>query len=160
MVDKFQAWWQSISQREQHLSLLSAAFLLVAIVYWGIWQPVNNQLRESEIQLQRAQQTLRWVEDKSVDLVQAGLGKSSNSQRKASLANVLNVSAKQYGIAFSRIVNKKDEVEVWIDDVAFDRFIDWLTELNNRYGVSVLKSDLSSTGDPGKVKINRLLVSY
>ncbi|WP_354623169.1 type II secretion system protein M [Psychromonas sp. MME2] len=160
MLERFQAWWQSISQREQQLSLLSAVFLLVAMVYWGGWQPLNKQLDESEMQLQRTQQTLRWVEDKSSELVQAGMGESSKPLRKASLSNVLNVSAKQYGIEFSRIVNKKDEVEVWIDDVAFDRFIAWLTELNNRYGVVVMKSDVTSLDDSGKVKINRLLVSY
>lgn len=160
MVEQFKEWWQSISEREQHLSLVSAAFVILAILYWGAWQPLSNQLEDSQIKLQRAEQTLRWVENKSVELVQAGVAKKTHRGKKQSLTKVLNRTAKKYNITFSRVVNKKEQVEIWIDEVEFNRFIAWLTNLNNSDGVSVVKSDISTTDTQGKVKINRLLLSY
>lgn len=160
MIEQFKEWWQSISEREQQLSLISAVFLIIAILYWGMWQPLSKQLENSQIKLQRAEQTLRWVESRSKEIVQAGGAKKSHSGKKQSLAKVLNRTAKKHNITFSRVVNKKEQVEVWIDEVEFNRFIGWLTNLSNSYGVSVVKSDISNTETQGKVKINRLLLSY
>ncbi len=160
MTEQFKDWWKSISEREQQLSLVSAAFLLLAIVYWGAWKPLANQLQQSKKELSRAEQTLSWVQDKAVVLVQAGVAKQKVSSKKLSLTQVVNKSARQHGIKFSRIVNKKQQLEVWITDVEFGRFIDWLTSLNNQHSVSVINTDLSRMDKEGHIKINRLLLGY
>ncbi len=67
--------------------------------------------------------------------------------------------SRQHGISFSRIVNKKDQVEVLIANVEFDVFIKWLTILSNRHGISVLKADISKTDRLGYIKVSRLLLS-
>lgn len=159
MREQLEAWWASLSDREQQLSLLSAAFLMLAVVYWGIWQPLANQLQESEKQLRNAQQTLTWVEDKAGVLVRAGVGKQKAGAEQLTLTQIVNSSAKRYGVNFSRIVNKNEQVEVWISDVEFALFIRWLTALHNQYFVSVLTTDISKTAQEGHIKVNRLLLA-
>ena len=72
----------------------------------------------------------------------------------------VNKSAKQYGVKFSRIVNKKEQIEVWISDIEFDLFVRWLTTLNNQYSVSVISTDFSKIDKEGHIKINRLLLGH
>lgn len=159
MSEQLKAWWATLSEREQQLSLLSAAFLLLAVIYWGAWKPLADQLQESEKRLRDAQQTLTWVQDKATVLVQAGAGKQKAGASELTLIQIVNSSGKQYGIDFSRIVNKKEQIEVWISDVEFDQFIRWLSVLNNRYFVSVIATDFSKIDQEGHIKVNRLLLA-
>ena len=160
MSEQLKIWWVSLSEREQQLSLVSAAFLLLAVIYWGAWKPLADQLQESEKQLRNAQQTLTWVQDKATVLVQAGVGKQKAGAEQLTLVQIVNSSGRQYGIKFSRIVNKKDQIEVWISDVEFEQFVRWLTALNNQYFVSVITTDFSKIDREGHIKVNRLLLGH
>lgn len=159
MSEQLKIWWVTLSEREQQLSLLTAAFLLLAVAYWGGWKPLSDQLQESEKQLRNARQTLTWVQDKATVLVQAGAGKQKAGTNELTLIQIVNSSGKQYGIEFSRLVNKKEQIEVWISDVEFDLFIRWLTVLNNQYFVSVVATDFSKMDQEGHIKVSRLLLA-
>lgn len=160
MKEQFQSWWISLNEREQQLSLLSAAFILLAVIYWGAWKPLANSLQESEMQHQRAQQTLSWVQKNARLLVEAGVHKHKVAATRGNLTQIVNKSAREHGITFSRIVNKQQQLEVWITEVEFDRFIKWLTSLSNQYSVAVLNADFSKVDKQGHIRINRLLLGY
>ena len=50
-MEQFKQWWQSITQREQQLTILSAVMLVIAAIYWGVWAPQYEQLAENKKQL-------------------------------------------------------------------------------------------------------------
>lgn len=160
MKEQFNAWWEGISARERLLTILSGLFILLAVIYWGAWQPLSNQLAKSQSDLQRAQQTLAWVQEKAPELANMGNAKSSGQRSSASLANIINSSARQYKVKFSRVINKKDKIEVWIAEIEFDLFVAWLASLDNKYSVNVVNADVSKTDKAGYVKVNRLLLAY
>ncbi len=160
MVEQFKAWWQSISEREQKLFSLTGAFLLLAVLYWGVWKPLVTQLDNNKAQLVRAEQTLAWVEDKAAVLRKAGVADKKKTSSRLNLTQIVTRSAKQQGITFSRIVDRKGRIEVSVNDVEFNRFVSWLTVLSNQYSVSVINSDLSKTDKTGYIKIHRLLLGY
>ena len=157
-MEQFKEWWESISQREQQLTMASTVVLGIAILYWGIWTPLQDQLSESKKQLTRAEATLSWTQEKATVLLESGAGKPQ--VRRGNLTQILNSSARKSGITFSRIVNKKDKMEVWITVVEFDLFLKWLTTLKNQYGVSVLNADIAKTDQKGYIKVNRLLLGH
>ncbi len=159
-MDQFKNWWQSTTEREQILAICSALFLVFAALYWAVWQPLVTELEDSQKQLNRAEQTLNWVEDKATLLVQSGVTGNKNSSKKANLGQIVNRTAKQQGIKFSRVVNRKGQIEVWINDVEFNRFISWLTLLSNKHSVSAVNADISKLDKEGFIKINRLLLGY
>ncbi|PKF61456.1 type II secretion system protein M [Psychromonas sp. psych-6C06] len=157
-MEQFKAWWESISPREQQLAVASAVVIGIAVLYWGIWTPLSNQLSEAQKQLTRAETRLAWTQEKATLLLKSGAGKAT--KRRGNLTQILNSSARQNQITFSRIVNKKDKIEVWINEVEFDAFLAWLTKLSNQHGVAVLNADLAKTDRTGYVKVNRLLLGY
>lgn len=156
-MEQFKEWWESISPREQQLAMASAVVIGIAILYWGIWTPLASSLADNQKQLTRAESTLSWTQAKATILLEAGAGKAKS--KRGNLTQILNSSARKNGITFSRIVNKKDQTEVWIANVEFDLFIKWLTTLSNNYGVSVINADLAKTDRKGYIKVNRLLLS-
>lgn len=160
MVERFNIWWESISEREQQLTSVSIFLIFVAVIYWGIWQPLSVQLETSENQLQRAQQTLSTIQERATELVLAGAGKKNSVSQKQNLSQIVNVSARQNGIVFSRIVNRNEQVEVLITNVEFNRFINWLSGLSEQYSVSVINVDISRADEEGYIKVNRLFLRY
>ena len=160
MQEQFKSWWESISQREQLLTSVSALLCLVAVIYWGAWQPIANNLESSEKQLRRAEQTLLAVKEQSIYLLQTGAGNKKTANKEVNLSQIATQSAKQYGISFSRIVNRRDQSEVLIKSVEFDLFINWLTVLANEHSVVVINIDMSREDKQGYIKINRLSLGY
>lgn len=160
MVERFNSWWESISEREQRLVGGAIFFTFVAVIYWGIWQPLSVQLETSENQLQRAQEVLSTTQERATVLLRAGAGGGKEIAQKQNLTQVVNITAQQNGIVFSRIVNRNEQVEVLINNVEFNRFINWLAILSEQYSVSVINTDISKTDAQGYIKVNRLFLSY
>jgi len=156
-MEQLKEWWEGINQREKQLVMAGAVVLGIAVLYWGIWSPLSGKLQDSQEKLIRAESSLSWTQEKATLLLNSG---SAKPAKGANLTRVLNSSARTSGITFSRIVNKTDQVEVWIASVEFQQFLKWLTLLSNEHGVSVLNVDLSKLEKSGYIKVDRLLVSY
>jgi general secretion pathway protein M len=155
-MEQLRQWWESITAREQQLTMLSGILIIVAILYWGVWSPLATQLANNKQQLVNVKSSLSWTQEKANFILQFG---APQQKRSGNLTQILNRSATRKGITFSRIVNKQEQIEVWITDVEFDLFLQWLTDLSNQYGVSVLNADLAKTEQQGYIKVNRLLLT-
>jgi len=155
-MEQIKTWWEGISPREQLLTMASAVMIGIGILYWGIWSPLTEQLDSNKTQLARVQNTLTWTKEKAAVLLHADTGKVAVKGRN--LTQILNSSARRDNITFSRIVNKRDHIEVWITEVEFDAFVKWLANLSNQHGISVLNADLAKTDRAGYIKVNRLLL--
>lgn len=153
---QFKEWWESISPREQQLSMLSGIVIFMAALYFGIWSPLAGQLSENKDQLASAESTLAWTQKNADILLKAGVGGAS--KKSGNLTKILNQTARRDYITFSRIVNKKDKVEVQIADVDFDSFVKWLANLSNQHKIGVLSADLAKSDREGYIKVNRLLL--
>ena len=107
MVEKFQEWWVTISEREQIMTIASAIVIAVGILYWGIYSPLNSSYEANKLKLDRAQKTLIWVQSSSTKIVKAGSLTAHSKPKNKNLSQLLNHTSKQYKITFKRIVNKK-----------------------------------------------------
>jgi len=155
-MEQFKRWWQSITPREQLLAMISAIVVVIGILYWGIWSPLNNQLIDNKQQLERVQNTLNWTQEKATILRKANTGKVP--EKRGNLTQILNRSADNGNITFSRIVNKGERVEVWITEVEFNTFLRWVANLSHQHGIEVLNVDLGKTDRAGYIRVNRLLL--
>jgi general secretion pathway protein M len=160
MQEKFQEWWASISEREQIMTGVSALVIAIGILYWGIYSPLNNAYEANQLKLNRAKQTLTWVQTSATTLVKAGATTQKRKPKQQNLSQLLNRTHKKYDITFKRIVNKRGKVDVWVEDVDFHKFSKWLALLEKRYSVEVLDIDLVKKDHKGYVQINRLSLGY
>lgn len=159
-MDQIKDWWESASEREQRLVLISAVVVLVGILYFALWQPLSNELTMQQQRLKQAQQTLKWVDSNSKKLVEAGVSSGNNSARKQNLSQLINKTSKRYQINISRIQSRENSVDVWVNSAEFNQFVEWTSKLKNQYGVQVQTVDISRGKEKGLIKVSRLSLSY
>ncbi len=148
-------WWEGLASRERNLAILSAVIIVVGALYWGVYQPLSDSLEQEQKRLKSNQQTLVWMKSKGQDIVNyQALNKSASGN--VNLNQLIGNSARQSGIIISRIQPKGNELEVWIDNIEFNKLLAWLKQLQERHGVVTLNTDLAVGDAPGTVKVRRL----
>jgi general secretion pathway protein M len=153
-MDKFKSTFLQLSEREQRLVIISAVLVLVAIFYWGIWSPLNTSLEQNKTAVENQTKLLAWVQknaNKAVQLRSSG----TKASFSGSLPQAVNQSANRMKIAISRMQPQGEELQVWIDQAAFNDVLEWLQSLE-KIGVPIFDIDIAESNLPGQVKIRRL----
>lgn len=155
LLTPLQSWWQSISPREQRLVAISGVLVLVGGIYWGLIQPMQQQVSQAKQARQNEKQTLGWVERKADEIVQlrASSGIIANAQP---LNQAVASSAGRYRIELIRVQPRDDMLQVWIKPVPFNQLIDWLDFLQEKQGIGVEFLDIDRDKQAGTVRVARL----
>ena len=147
-------WWQQLNLREQRLVLVMAPLVVIFILYSFVWQPLNDNIAKTTKKVARQQQLLSWVKENTERFQQA---KSSGGNRaNGSLSSIVNRTAGRYKISITRMQPQGDNIQVWIDEIAFNRLLEWLEQLSTKEGLRVTNIDLSNAEQPGVVRVRRL----
>jgi general secretion pathway protein M len=154
-MEKLKRVFLQLSPREQRLVLISAAFVIFAVFYWGIWSPLNTSLERSQNSVKSQQELLVWVQKNANRAVQLRSSTGNKGAFSGSLPQVVNQSANRMKIAISRMQPQGDELQVWIDQAPFNDVLSWLQSLE-KTGVTILDVDIAEADAPGLVKIRRL----
>ena len=160
MMARFELWWRGLSAREQRLMAIGGGCFLIGLFYWLVWQPLGNRIEERERQVKSQQQTLVWLKEKGEQVLAAQAGSGRNLDLGGTLEGVVNRTAFNHKIKIARLQPQGQELQVWIDQVAFDDLLMWLAELTDKYGVRVQVIEVAREQLPaGMVKVRRLQVS-
>lgn len=147
-------WWLQLQVREQRLVIAMTAFVAVFLFFNLIWQPLNQGIEQAERKLERQQKLLVEVQEK-VALVQQA--KNGGKQRvSGSLSSIVNRIAKQHQITIARVQPQGDDIQVWIEDIAFSQLLNWLNNLTQSSGLQVKAIDLTQADTTGMVNVRRL----
>ena len=151
------AWWKGLSAREQRLVLGGGSALLLAILYWGIWQPLAASAQTTETRLQAERQLLTWVSTKADEIVSLrGTSGSTGAVSGKGLNQVINETTGRYRIEVIRMQPRSDAVQVWVKPLPFNTLINWLAFLRDEHGIDAQFLDVSKTDQAGMVEVNRL----
>ena len=60
-MENLRTWWQSLAIREQQLVGFCGFFVLIGVLYWGIWSPISSAQEDAERNHKAALQTLNYV---------------------------------------------------------------------------------------------------
>ncbi|MBW8185115.1 type II secretion system protein M [Shewanella nanhaiensis] len=157
-MDNLKAWWNGLELREQQLVGTCGVFLVVGILYWGIWTPIANAELDAERGLQAQQNTLNYVKQTANKI--AGLKESGNKTSfRGSLSAAVNQSAGTYGLEITRMQPQGNKIQIWMDDVPFDALLAYLNDLVQGKGLSLDSIDLAESDLPGLVKVRRIQLS-
>lgn len=150
-----QAWWSSISQREQRLVIGGSVLLGIGAIYWGLLQPLNVRAEQAQARISSEKQLLNWVEAKADDIValrSAGGIKVSNQP----LNQIISSSTRGYNIELIRVQPRNEMLQVWIKPVPFNQFLSWISFLKEQKGVEVEFMDIDRSDSAGVIDVNRL----
>jgi general secretion pathway protein M len=149
------AWWQQLNRREQQLFLSMSVVIIIFLFYSLIWQPLNDNIIDGRKKLARQQALLSWVNTET-QRYQLAKGTNALNGSKASISTVVNRTASAKGINITRIQPQGDNLQVWIDNIAFEQLLQWLSQLSQNEGIVVGAIDLSRADLDGEVRVKRL----
>ncbi|MGF1752242.1 type II secretion system protein M [Vibrio makurazakiensis] len=155
LMESLQAWWSSISQREQRLVIGCSLLLVVGAIYWGLLQPLTQRAELAQTRIQSEKQLLSWVKNKADEISEL---RSSNGAIVSTqpLNQVVSSSIRRYKIELIRVQPRGEMLQVWIKPLPFNQFVDWLTYLKEKQGVEVEFMDIDRSDKSGVIEVNRL----
>lgn len=155
LLASLQTWWQSISQREQRLVIACTLLVLVGGLYWGVVQPVVTRADNAQMRIQSEKQLLAWVKDKA-DEIALLKGQGGKSVSALPINQAVSSSVQRFKVELIRVQPRGDEFQVWVAPMPFNQFMNWVTFLQENYGIGVIFLDLDKGAQEGMVEINRL----
>ena len=153
------SWWSQLNERERRLVGIGGPLLLLAIIYWGAWTPFQQHVQEVERQLASQRNTLAWMAQKGGEIRQLQSSGGNRVDLSMTLEAVVNLTSHQLGLTLTRLQPMDKELLVEIDQVEFERLVNWLVVMERDYGVGVKVIEIGPEGErKGTVKIRRLQV--
>lgn len=155
LQNKISDYYQSKSDSEQKLLLAMAIVVPLFIIYMMV-STVNEGLHSSTQKLEKQIELNEWAAEQ-IEIISQSKGSVAGKPNQSSITQLINVSARKHGVTISRLQPQKtDTVRVGIEEVGFNKFVAWLSELQNRHNIKVASIDFSKSDTTGRVKIRRL----
>ncbi len=152
-LDNYRQKWQQLNGREQSLVVAMSLIIVIFLFYSLIWQPLNNNLIKSTKKLERQQKLLTWVQNKTSQYIQV---RSLGNRASGSLTGIINRTSRPQKITITRMQPQGDDLQVWVEEVPFDKLLSWLEQLVNKEGLIIKAIDISNTEQVGIVRVRRL----
>lgn len=150
-------WFESLQQRERTLVLTMAGVLAIAVVYFMIYQPLDQRLVKAQKSLDREVKLLQWVETNGTRLAKLS-GSSKSSQSNGSLDRIVNNTAREFGLTINRLQPQNSKLNVTLDKANFSSTLQWIELLQQQHGITIDSVDFRSESTPGLVRARVLLV--
>lgn len=148
-------WWQGLNNQERKLVTIGGIFVAIFVFYKAIWQPLNNSIDQTQSKLDKQQELLVWVTNETARY--AAASRTSGAKRPGgSLSSIINSTARRNNISIARLQPQNQDVQIWIDDVAFNQLLSWLEQLSANQQLVVKSIDLSKGDAAGQVQVKRL----
>ncbi len=149
-------WWLGLQARERKTLMIGGATLLVTLLYFGLWDPFQTNLKRMDQAVEKNQALLLWMERSATEVKQ--LTRAHNSTGRVtsgrSLLALVDQTAKRsrLGVALKRVEPEgKDAVRVQLEQAAFDDMMKWLIQLEQKNGITVETITVDRQPTPGRV---------
>ncbi len=148
--------WNTLEPRERLLSLICAGLLGIGVLYWGVWQPLQQQRLQAQTHLKAEQQLLQWVQKKADEVITLRNQTGGVTRSTQPLNQIISGSVERFDIELIRLQPQDEEMQVHLQPVPFNQLVAWIDYLKEEQGVNVVFIDIERGDVDGMVKVNRL----
>jgi general secretion pathway protein M len=151
-------WLAQLQPRERVMVLAGAVVVAITLLYAAIWQPLVKAHLRREQALAEARVQASRLEVASAEL-QRNRGRAGADTSTSILSAVDKASrSPTLGKTPTRMQPEGERnVNVWLDDVAFDNLARWLVELETRFGIVPVAADVQRQSGVGPVNAHLTL---
>ena len=153
--------WQQLSLREKRLVIITAIVVVVTLLYFMIWEPLQDGIQISRVRVNAQANTLQQIHEQAAEARQLRANKSrTGNSGGGSLLVIIERTAQQKNLKSSlqKVQPEgQDGVRVWVENAAFDQLIDWLALLENKNTIYVSEIIIERQKDPGRINSRILL---
>ena len=144
-------WFTQLNQREQMSLMVLAVAVSLYLLFMLVWSPLSGKRDDLAMQNVAVAESLSWVAAMVSEFLQLKeSGATANNRRN--LTTVVNQSTKRMGLPVSRLQpNSRGDIQVRLEDAAFDDVMAWLYEMECREGLMISEVSVTQTGAVGRV---------
>ena len=153
--------WQQLSLREKRLVIITAIVVVVTLLYFMIWEPLQDGIQTSRVRVNAQANTLQQIREQASEAKQLRTTKSRvGAGGGGSLLVIIERTAQQKNLKSSlqKVQPEgQDGVRIWVENAAFDQLIDWLALLENKNTIYVSEIIIERQKEPGRINSRILL---
>lgn len=155
--------WQQLSLREKRLVIVTSIIVMITLVYFAIWEPLQDGIQTSRVRVKAQHDTLVQMREQAAEarqLLATQRQAGTASRSSGSLLVIIERTAQQKNLK-SRLQKVQpegqDSVRVWVENASFDLLIDWLALLENKNTIYVSEIIIEKQKEPGRINSRILL---
>ena len=155
--------WQQLSIREKRLVIFTSIVVLITLVYFLIWEPLQDGIQTSRVRIKAQNDTLVQIRNLAAEarqLMAAQRQTGANTRSSSSLLVIIERTAQEKNLK-SRLQKVQPEgqdgVRVWIENASFDQLIEWLALLEKKNTIYVSEIIIERQKEPGRINSRILL---
>ena len=150
-------WFDSLQARERLFVIMAAAFLTFAILYLGVWMPLDRGQKSLALSVNNWKTALADLGPLKSQLQVSGSGPATDLNQ--SLVVIIDNTLRERGL-YSALQRSQptagNGIRVEFESVAFDDLVVWLGDLSSKYGLQVQSGSFSNPRD-GEGRVNSTL---
>jgi len=154
-------WYDNLEAREQVFVLVGAVFVVIALIYYVLWAPLDKRHTQVSTSVQNWERSLAELGPLS-SLIATGASSPTAGVANSQQAPIIIVSQTLQSRGLEQYRRRSQPttsngVRVELENVAFDELVLWLGDLTDNYGMNVQAGSLSRISDAGPGRINASL---
>ena len=151
-------WFESLEQRERIFVVVGALVVIIAVLWAGIWLPVDKGHREAAARVADWERSLSEL--RPLAAAPQSTGQSTSTPRPSTQSPVIIVDNTLRSRSLAQPKRSQptpNGIRVEFENVAFDDLVLWLGDLSSQYGMEVQAGSLSTSTAAGPGRINASL---
>lgn len=150
-------WYQSLEARERIFVAAAAVFVAFAILWFGIWVPLDRNHEEVAASVDSWKRSLAELRPMRSQVQAVTSGRPANAGQDQSLVVIIDNSLRQRGLTNSMQRSQPTPtgtgIRVEFENAAFDDLMLWLGDLHRQYGLELESGSFSvaAAENPGRV---------
>ncbi|MGD8175128.1 type II secretion system protein GspM [Marinimicrobium sp. ARAG 43.8] len=148
-------WLDRYNRREQTILLIGGVAVVLYILWKALLVPLADW-RDSQARTNvSTSQSLGRVELLAAQLEQARRQAQQGGNGGSNLSALVDSSLRANNLSMSGFQpGTGGQVRVRLDEVPYDRFMQWLHDMEYQHGVSVVDFSMAGTSEQGRVTVN------
>ena len=154
-------WYDNLEAREQVFVLVGTVFVMIALIYFVLWAPLDKLHREVAASVSGWERSLAELQPlRSIAASpDAGSTLAIGSSQQAPII-IVDQTLRSRGLEQFRRRSQptaNNGIRVEFENVAFDELVVWLGDLGSQYGLHVQAGSMSVQTQAGPGRINASL---
>ena len=157
-------WLMSLEARERLFIAAAAGFIVFAVAWFGLWQPLDQGHEAATERVQTWKQSLAQLRPMRGQVQAAASGQPSTAGLNQSLVVIVDNSVRSRGLTNalqrSQPTPAGNGIRVEFESAAFDDLMLWLGDLHRQFSLQVESASFSvaSAENPGRVNASITLL--
>jgi general secretion pathway protein M len=143
-MQQVKEWYDGLEQNEQTIVVVASIFFALIILFFGIINPLNSSVNNLERQVKARKASVAKWQQAMPQLVTSG-GKVTADSSNQALSSIITSTTRRFNLRVSRVKeNGSNETQIWFDNIPFNDFVRWTSELEKTYQIKVLSANIRS----------------